>query len=455
MFIKERRAIIRILCMVMIVLSFSFPSMAAEIRGSITAEIRHPDTGESVAEQAKMELYKIAVLKEENGREWFEPVRDYESLKLDFQVTTADQKKKLTEKIVSHIDRGKLPADSTLNGNTGTFLFDNLEPGIFLLRYSSDAKKLTIDPFLVVLPTKDEKNDAWVYNLTVYPKYAETRPTPSPSPETPSPAPQTPKPSSPKPQNPTPVPGPGKLPQTGMLRWPVFLMIISGTLLFAAGWIASFILKVSAGKRKKLLQRFTMLAGVLLILGGTFLTLENQYHEVQAAEAAARLLPKVQAAIDTNLSESQNGEDLQDSPSDTENPPAALSGQQTQSIENEDYIGLLSIPTLDLELPIMAELNDTNLRQTPCLYTGNHLDGSMILAGHNYTDHFGGLQYLTAGDRVSFTDMNGTKYDYAVISLETLEGTDVEQMQQGDWDLTLFTCTYDGTQRTTVRCERV
>ena len=41
-----------------------------------------------------------------------------------------------------------------------------------------------------------------------------------------------------------------------------------------------------------------------------------------------------------------------------------------------------------------------------------------------------------------------------VYGLETLPETAVEEMRAGEWDLTLFTCTYDGRARVTVRCIR-
>ena len=53
---------------------------------------------------------------------------------------------------------------------------------------------------------------------------------------------------------------------------------------------------------------------------------------------------------------------------------------------------------------------------------------------------------------VSFTDAVGNVFLYTVAELETLGKTDVEEMQAGDWDLTLFTCTYGGKNRVTVRC---
>ena len=46
---------------------------------------------------------------------------------------------------------------------------------------------------------------------------------------------------------------------------------------------------------------------------------------------------------------------------------------------------------------------------------------------------------------------SGVEY-YEVAGVEVLKGTAVEEMQAGDWELTLFTCTIGGKARVTVRC---
>ena len=77
----------------------------------------------------------------------------------------------------------------------------------------------------------------------------------------------------------------------------------------------------------------------------------------------------------------------------------------------------------------------------------------MIIAAHNYASHFGNLKYLQEGDEVTFTDMDGNVFRYEVALQETLQPTAITEIQQGDWDLTLFTCTYGGQSRVTVRCQ--
>ena len=124
-------------------------------------------------------------------------------------------------------------------------------------------------------------------------------------------------------------------------------------------------------------------------------------------------------------------------------------------IDSDWYIGILTIPTLQVEVPIFSEYVFDQLPYTPCRYAGSYLTDNMIVAAHNYDSHFGRIRKLDSGDRIDFTDVTGTVYHYQVIQTEILPDTAVEEMEQGNWDLTLFTCTLSGTQRVTVRCERI
>ena len=78
-----------------------------------------------------------------------------------------------------------------------------------------------------------------------------------------------------------------------------------------------------------------------------------------------------------------------------------------------------------------------------------------MILGHNYAGHFRELKKLQPGDAVTFTDMDGNVFSYEVMALETLAPTAVEEMTEGDWNLTLFTCTVGGTTRLAVRCEEL
>ena len=51
--------------------------------------------------------------------------------------------------------------------------------------------------------------------------------------------------------------------------------------------------------------------------------------------------------------------------------------------------------------------------------------------------------------------MDGELIFYEVVGKDVLEPTAVEEMTSGDFDLTLFTCTYGGEFRVTVYCDKV
>ena len=51
--------------------------------------------------------------------------------------------------------------------------------------------------------------------------------------------------------------------------------------------------------------------------------------------------------------------------------------------------------------------------------------------------------------------MDGNVFSYEVTLLEILQPNEADEMESGDWDLTLFTCTVGGKSRVTVRCKRI
>ena len=76
-----------------------------------------------------------------------------------------------------------------------------------------------------------------------------------------------------------------------------------------------------------------------------------------------------------------------------------------------------------------------------------------MIAAHNYRTHFGKLKELEVGTEVIFTDAAENRFEYKVAAVEALTPQSVEDMTSGEWALSLFTCTLDGKNRVTVRCE--
>ena len=51
--------------------------------------------------------------------------------------------------------------------------------------------------------------------------------------------------------------------------------------------------------------------------------------------------------------------------------------------------------------------------------------------------------------------MNAVTFTYEVMAVDVLDPYATEEMVSGEYDLTLFTCTYGGASRVTVRCDRI
>ncbi len=126
----------------------------------------------------------------------------------------------------------------------------------------------------------------------------------------------------------------------------------------------------------------------------------------------------------------------------------------TVEIDGYRYIGVLSVPSLELELPVMETWDYERMKISPCRYSGTAYLNNLVICAHNYASHFGRLKNLSPGDTVIFTDMDGNLFSYEVSQIETLSGTAISEMQSGNWDLTLFTCTISGQARVTVRCKK-
>lgn len=190
--------------------------------------------------------------------------------------------------------------------------------------------------------------------------------------------------------------------------------------------------------------------GLLLIAAALCLTIYNQLKGQWAAQASEQALQKLEASVSSTAPASRT-EEVPDPPR-----PAYLSDPDvempTREVDGNLYIGILEIPVLGLKLPIISEWSDARLDVAPCRYTGSAYQNNMIIAGHNYKQFFGSLSELANGDEVIFTDIDGNRFQYTVSLVEQLPGTAIEEMEAGDWDLTLFTCNFSGNARVTARC---
>lgn len=199
---------------------------------------------------------------------------------------------------------------------------------------------------------------------------------------------------------------------------------------------------------------FLIIFGLLLIAAALFLTAKNVREDMKAMESSAEIMQELLPEVIDRPKEPADTENRE--PENEERLPVVIPDMPIKTVNGHEYIAALSIPSLELELPVYSTWDYTKLQSAPCYYAGNVYSDDFVICAHNYYGHFGRIKTLSVGDSVIIVDMDGNVFNYEVSCVETLQPTDVEDMIRGDdWDMTLFTCTIGGATRVTVRCERV
>ena len=209
---------------------------------------------------------------------------------------------------------------------------------------------------------------------------------------------------------------------------------------------------------KRKIGKILIAFGLVLLLGAAGLLVFNELQAAGAGRAAQEVLPELMIKIEQRQEAVEEG---------TLPTLDVLPGTPLEMLEPEDlemteveidgygYIGYLSVPALELELPIMGDWDYARLQIAPCRYSGSLLGEDLVLMAHNYDHHFGRLKNLSPGDTVIFMDMEGNVTRYQVVALDILMPDAVEEMTAGIYDLALFTCTYGGQTRVTVYCDKL
>lgn len=196
-----------------------------------------------------------------------------------------------------------------------------------------------------------------------------------------------------------------------------------------------------------------MILGAVSVLLALLLFVYNQWEARQAEERAAQVVVQLEEQIAEQEEQPTAAE-----PEPAEEPAAEPEQQpRTLTVDDNAYIGYLSIPAIDLTLPVQAEWSYQGLKTAPGRYSGSAETQDLVIAGHNYARHFTPIKWLEVGTEVEFIDTENRLWRYQVSEVETLQPEQVDEMitPSASWDLTLFTCTAGGGARYTVRCTSV
>ena len=194
-----------------------------------------------------------------------------------------------------------------------------------------------------------------------------------------------------------------------------------------------------------------ILLGIVCLLASAGFVVYNRLEAQNGAASSQTLLQDMQE----KMVEEEQLHDATAATLPTEPVEKTAGEMVTVSVGDYESIGILSIPVLELELPVLTEWSYEKLRKAPCHYHGSCYEPDFVIAAHNYDSHFGRLSELQEGDLVLFTDATGEIHCYEVVLLETLAPTATEEMITSGFDLSLYTCTPGGSNRVTVRCRRV
>lgn len=190
--------------------------------------------------------------------------------------------------------------------------------------------------------------------------------------------------------------------------------------------------------------------GAVLIISALLLFFYNRYEDYSAGREAEILLEDIVSAIEAT--------DEAAAPTETEEmteEEMLLAALPEIEIDGYAYVGYVSIPALELELPVMSEWDYARLKIAPCRQFGSSRTDDLVIAAHNYTKHFGKLTIVEVGTDVFFTDMDGIENHYTVQRVSTLAPEDVDAVLNSGYDLVLYTCTLGGATRVVAFCERI
>lgn len=120
-------------------------------------------------------------------------------------------------------------------------------------------------------------------------------------------------------------------------------------------------------------------------------------------------------------------------------------------IEFEGFkvIGIIKIPAIDLEYPILEQTTDDSMNVSISRYWGGNINeyGNVSLAGHNNKitlTMFGKNKNLKIGDRIFLTDLTGRTIEYNIYDSFITDPDDVSILHTTDEsvrEVTLITCT--------------
>lgn len=133
-----------------------------------------------------------------------------------------------------------------------------------------------------------------------------------------------------------------------------------------------------------------------------------------------------------------------------------------EEIKGNKVIGIIKIPKVELEYPILETTTKETLNLSITKFWGKEINeiGNVTLAGHNNLSGvmFGKIKKLEDGDIIELTDIQNTTLKYKVFKTYIIDPNDISCIlpeEENTREVTLITCTTGGKERYIVKAREI
>ncbi len=186
-----------------------------------------------------------------------------------------------------------------------------------------------------------------------------------------------------------------------------------------------------------LLSLICTVIGVLLILSAAAILIIDSVDNKLNVEGAEKALIKVEEIL-TDITDAFPEERYNDS-------------MPSMEIEGMDIAGIIEVPRYNVKSVINATWDKNKSLAIPCRFTGSVYNRTLIIGAGD--GQFGFAKTMDDGELLYITDMEGGRYSYTVEKIEHSKSADIEKLQSGDWDMTVFVKISSSGEYLLLRCK--
>ena len=205
------------------------------------------------------------------------------------------------------------------------------------------------------------------------------------------------------------------------------------------------------------------MVGIVILLVAGYIMVTSLIEEYAAGKMCTQQMQELKLYFEDLQENANNDKEEETTENESELSTENTEGQaeknesskmRTITIGKHSYIGKLSIPEINVEVPVMEECSSENLKISPCVDMGTIADENLVIAGHRYGEIFGSLSKLQAGDKIYLTTVENKTYTYMVkTGVEIMPRKKDLYYGYQEWDLAIYTCTLGGTRRHVIYAE--